>query len=160
MEDERELVERLQRVEYGEIRMHGIVARRKTAHFGHGYAYTRRKPLPAEPIPPWLSGLSARVTPLLGGAPEEVLLTIYPPGAGIGWHKDAPMFGPAVVGVSLLSPCTMRFQLGKGEQRQVASLRIEPRSLYVLAGPARSDWQHMIPPTNELRYSITFRTLR
>jgi alkylated DNA repair dioxygenase AlkB len=37
---------------------------------------------------------------------------------------------------------------------------LEPRSGYVLAGKARTSWQHSIPPTKELRYSITFRTLR
>ena len=159
-DEERELIARLARAEYGEVRMHRVVARRKTAHFGHGYAYTSRTAKPADPIPPWLGDLSARVVPLLGGVPEEVLLTTYPAGAGIGWHKDAPMFGPTVVGVSLLAPCTMRFQRGKGEERETASLRIEPRSVYVLAGPARSEWQHSIPATKELRYSITFRTLR
>jgi hypothetical protein len=37
---------------------------------------------------------------------------------------------------------------------------LEPGSAYVLAGEARWSWQHHIPPTPALRYSITFRTLR
>jgi alkylated DNA repair protein (DNA oxidative demethylase) len=159
-DEERELVARVSAVAYGEVRMHGVVARRKTAHFGHGYVYTSRRSQPADPIPVWLAGLSERVAPLLGGAPEEVLLTEYPAGAGIGWHKDAPMFGPTVVGVSLLAPCTMRFRRGAPGARETAALRIVPRSLYVLGGPARSEWQHTIPSTPELRYSITFRRLR
>jgi hypothetical protein len=33
-------------------------------------------------------------------------------------------------------------------------------SAYLLSGPARSAWQHHIPPTKGDRYSVTFRTLR
>jgi DNA oxidative demethylase len=40
------------------------------------------------------------------------------------------------------------------------AIELEPRSVYVFAGAARSEWQHSIPPAKELRYSITFRTLR
>jgi hypothetical protein len=36
----------------------------------------------------------------------------------------------------------------------------EARSAYLLSGPARSVWEHSIPPVDELRYSITFRNLR
>ncbi len=39
-------------------------------------------------------------------------------------------------------------------------LELAPRSGYVLAGPARTAWQHHVPPAKRLRYSITFRTLR
>jgi DNA oxidative demethylase len=70
------------------------------------------------------------------------------------------MFGPKVVGVSLAAACRMRFQRGKGERRQVAEVTLEPRSAYVLSGAARYVWQHSIPPTKALRYSITFRTLK
>ena len=34
------------------------------------------------------------------------------------------------------------------------------RSAYVLGGLARSAWQHSIPAIEDLRYSITFRTLK
>jgi DNA oxidative demethylase len=70
------------------------------------------------------------------------------------------MFGPKVVGVSLAATCRMRFQRGKGERRQVAEVILEPRSAYVLSGAARYVWQHSIPPTKALRWSITLRTLK
>jgi len=89
----------------------------------------------------------------------EALVQRYPPGSTIGWHRDAPAF-EHVIGVSLAGACRMRFQRGKGEQRQVAEVVLEPRSGYLLAGESRTAWQHSIPPTKELRYSITFRTLR
>jgi hypothetical protein len=37
---------------------------------------------------------------------------------------------------------------------------LQPRSGYLLSGAARYAWQHSIPPTKALRYSITFRTLK
>jgi alkylated DNA repair dioxygenase AlkB len=37
---------------------------------------------------------------------------------------------------------------------------VESRSAYLLSGPARSDWEHSIPPVGVLRYSINFRNLR
>lgn len=39
-------------------------------------------------------------------------------------------------------------------------LELARRSGYVLTGAARSSWQHSIPPVPQLRYSLTFRTLR
>jgi alkylated DNA repair dioxygenase AlkB len=93
-------------------------------------------------------------------AVQEVLVTRYEPGAGIGWHRDAPMFGPKVLGVSLVGSCRMRFQRSVGGKRQTAQALLRPRSSYVLAGAARSSWQHCIPPAKELRFSITFRTLK
>jgi alkylated DNA repair dioxygenase AlkB len=89
----------------------------------------------------------------------EALVTEYAPGAGIGWHRDAPTFG-VVAGISLAGSCRMRFQTGAGAARKACALELPPRSIYGLTGEARQNWQHMIPPTRELRYSITFRTLR
>jgi alkylated DNA repair dioxygenase AlkB len=96
-------------------------------------------------------------------APEELveaLVSRYPPGATIGWHRDAPMFGPKIVGVSLLSACRMRFQRLLKGVRYVHELELAPRSAYLLGGASRAAWQHSIPPTKSLRYSITFRTLK
>jgi alkylated DNA repair dioxygenase AlkB len=89
----------------------------------------------------------------------EALVQRYPAGATIGWHRDAPAFG-TVIGVSLAGAARLRFQRGTGERRRVWEVPLEPRSGYVLAGQARRSWQHSIPATKELRYSITFRTLR
>jgi DNA oxidative demethylase len=103
-----------------------------------------------------------RAAGLAAVAPEElveILVQRYPPGATIGWHRDAPAFG-TVVGLSLGAPSRLRFQRGKGDERRVWEVLLAPRSGYVLAGKARTSWQHSIPPTKELRYSITFRTLR
>jgi DNA oxidative demethylase len=70
------------------------------------------------------------------------------------------MFGSRVIGVSLLSACRMRFQRRSRDRRLVYALDLEPRSGYVLSGSARWAWQHSIPATKALRYSVTFRSLR
>ena len=160
--EERDLLAAIEQIEFREIRMHGEVARRTSAHFGLDYDYETVKLTPAEPQPRALDPLRARSATLLGLRPEELKETLvqrYPPGASIGWHRDAPAFG-AVIGISLVSACRMRFQRGSGLARQVATLDLPPRSVYVLDGPARTAWQHSSPPTRALRYSITFRTLR
>jgi alkylated DNA repair dioxygenase AlkB len=55
----------------------------------------------------------------------------------------------------------MRFRRYPPRLREKSiALDIEPRSIYRLAGEARWDWQHSVPPVPALRYSITFRSLR
>jgi alkylated DNA repair dioxygenase AlkB len=158
-EEERALVERMPEAAFREVRMRGQVALRRTAHYGWDYGYESWQIEPAAPVPDWILPLRERAAALVGAAPsalEEVLVTEYPPGAGIGWHRDAPMFGPAVVGVSLGAPARMRFRRAGAS----SALLLEPRSAYVLDGPARTQWQHSIPAAKALRYSITFRTLK
>jgi alkylated DNA repair dioxygenase AlkB len=97
------------------------------------------------------------------GTLTEALVTEYVPGAVIGWHRDAPTFGPVVVGFSLGAACRMRFRRGHGSESgtvERASIVLAPRSAYVMAGVARSEWQHSIPAVDALRYSLTFRTMR
>ena len=160
--EEAELLERLGELRFDPIVMHGQAARRTARHYGLGYDYESRTPQPGEPVPQWLSAVRAQAAALAGEEPEalvEVLVQRYPPGATIGWHRDAPAFG-TVFGVSLGGSCRLRFQRGTGDRRRVWEVALDPRSGYVLAGEARRSWQHSIPPTKELRYSITFRTLR
>jgi alkylated DNA repair dioxygenase AlkB len=110
--------------------------------------------------------LRERVGAWAGRAPEEfaeVLVTQYPVGAPIGWHRDAPPF-EIVAGVSLLGACTMHFRPWSGAKEAAPRRRLEqvlePRSAYLITGASRSEWEHHIPPARERRLSITFRTLR
>jgi DNA oxidative demethylase len=147
---------------FGEVRMRGQVARRTVRHFGLDYDFERYRLTPGDPVPEPLLPLRERAAALAGAAPDDlaqVLVSRYPPGAAIGWHRDAPAFD-VVIGVSLGAACRMRFQRGSGDERRVFTLDLEPRSGYVLAGEARTAWQHSIPAVRELRYSVTFRTLR
>jgi alkylated DNA repair protein (DNA oxidative demethylase) len=160
--EEAGLLEVLEALRFDPIVLHGRAARRSGRHFGLDYDYESRTPMPGEPIPEWLLPVRARAAELAGLDDEElveILVQRYPPGSTIGWHRDAPAFD-TVIGVSLAGSGRLRFQRGKDEARRVWEVLLEPRSGYVLAGEARRSWQHSIPPTKELRYSITFRTLR
>ena len=162
-DEERALVAALEALDYREVVMHGRPALRTVRMFGLDYDYTSRELVPADPLPQPFVSLRDRCAALIEREPEDlvqILVSRYPPGAGIGWHRDAPMFGSKIAGVSLLGACRMRFQRGKGDQREVEAIELAPRSAYVLSGPARWSWQHTIPGAKELRYSLTFRTLR
>lgn len=176
-DEERALLEEVETYPFHEVRMRGQVARRTVIHFGWDYDYEGWKVHPTTPPSPLLSDLRDRCAAAAGVPPESLeqfLVARYPPGATIGWHRDAPMFGSPVVGVSLLSPCTMKFRArlrpdspiprdpatAQPAAFEVFTQLLEPRSLYILAGAARTQWQHSIPPTKVLRYSITMRTLQ
>ena len=163
-DEERALLEIIDGIDFREVTMRGQTARRTVRHYGYDYDYEHYgKLVPAEPLPSslvWLRDRCAELAELPSDDLVQALVSRYPPGAPIGWHRDAPMFGAKVVGVSLLSACRMRFQRRVAGERRLFELVLEPRSAYVLGGPARSTWQHSIPPAKELRYSITFRTLR
>jgi len=49
----------------------------------------------------------------------------------------------------------MRFRRGRPRAWQAADLTLEPRSAYVLSGPARTQWQHHIPPVPQERSAET-----
>jgi alkylated DNA repair dioxygenase AlkB len=162
VDEERDLLREIQRLEFSTLTMHGVTARRRVIHYGWLYGYESFKITPGPEIPRFMHPLRERAAKFADVEPEELaeaLLTEYSPGATIGWHRDAPSFG-VVLAVSLAGACRLRLQKGKGEEREKAELLVEPRSLYMLSGPVRNQWQHSIPPTKELRYSITFRTLR
>jgi alkylated DNA repair dioxygenase AlkB len=159
--DEHELLEVIRGLEFRDVRMHGVVARRRVIQYGWKYRFDAARLSEGPAMPAFLGPLRERAAALASVAPDalsEALLTEYPPGAPIGWHRDARGFG-IVVGVSLLSACRFRFRRGPERGSERLTLTLEPRSAYVLAGPARSEWQHSIPEVDTLRYSITFRTL-
>lgn len=162
-EEAAELFARIETLQFSEVRMRGVVAKRMVAHFGWNYGYESWQIEPAEAIPDFMQPLRARCAAEAGIPADEfvqLLIARYPEGAGIGWHRDAPMFGPAVAGISLAAACAMRFRRSVKGEWQTYSLRLEPRSLYLLTGAARAGWQHSTPPAKALRYSLTFRQVR
>jgi alkylated DNA repair dioxygenase AlkB len=55
----------------------------------------------------------------------------------------------------------MRFQRrASGGERRVFEQPLAKRSAYVLAGAARSAWQHSVPAVKQERWSVTFRQVR
>lgn len=140
----------------------GYEAKRQVVSFGWKYDFSRSHLLKADDMPAELMPLRERAADLAGHRPQDlqqVLINRYEPGAPIGWHRDRPVFAE-VVGVSLLAPCPFRLRkrIGAGFERKTITL--EPRSAYLLSGPARTEWEHSIPPVEALRYSITFRNFR
>jgi alkylated DNA repair dioxygenase AlkB len=162
-EEERRLLALFETLDFRTVTMRGQTARRTVRHYGLDYDYESGELVPADPLPAEMTWLRDRCAALMERAPEDlvqILVSRYPEGAGIGWHRDAPMFGSKIVGVSMRAPCRMRFQRTVGGERSVAAVELAPRSAYLLAGKARWSWQHSIPATKDLRYSVTFRTLR
>jgi alkylated DNA repair protein (DNA oxidative demethylase) len=160
--EEADLLSFIRTIEFRTLQMHGVVAKRRIKQHGLHYAFESYQLTAADPIPSAFAGIQARSAALARIEPSEwaeALITEYSAGAGIGWHRDARAFG-IVAGISLNSACRMRFQKGTGAERVTAALELPPRSIYLPTGDARTKWQHMIPPAKELRYSITFRTLR
>jgi alkylated DNA repair dioxygenase AlkB len=167
--EEAELLEAIEQISFASFEMRGVVARRRVAFYGQAYDANRE---PLGPIPAFLRPLRERLATWVQVEPDAFAMSLineYPPGAPIGWHRDAPQYD-VVTGVSLLSPCRMRFRpyvrpgtaVPIGAPRRVATheIRLEPRSTYLMSGESRAAFEHHIPAVPHLRYSITFRTLR
>jgi alkylated DNA repair dioxygenase AlkB len=161
IEEEAALVQQLAHLRFKPFDFQGFLANRQVVSFGYRYDYSSRAVVEAAPFPPFLDPLRRKVAAIFdrpADAFRQVLINEYRPGAGIGWHRDKAQFDE-VVGVSLLGPCVLRFRRKAVETWDRASLTVEPRSAYLLSGPARTIWDHNIPAVDRLRYSITLRTL-
>lgn len=169
LEEEASLAAEIARLEFDTFEMRGVVARRRVAFFGRAYDGARARVLP---MPAFLLPLRERLAAWAGVAADDfamALINEYAAGAPIGWHRDAPPYG-IVAGVSALSSCRMRLrpyvspadQASVHGKKRIAThtVALARRSAYLMAGESRSGYEHHIPPVTELRYSITFRTLR
>lgn len=159
--EEGELLRQIGTLDFLPFDFQGYTAKRRIVEYGWEYDFTARQASAAKRIPDFLLPLRERVGEFAGIAPEalvESVVTEYSPGAPIGWHRDVPQF-EIVIGVSLGGPARMRLKPYRAEGKQV-SVILEPRSAYILRGDARWKFQHSIPAVRELRYSITFRSLR
>lgn len=159
--EEETLLGLLQGVEVSPFRFQQYRGKRLVKTFGWRYDFTDSSFELADPIPDWLGPLRARAAAFAGLAADEfvhVLVNRYDPGAGIGWHRDRPLF-EKVVGVSLGASTVMNFRRRADGGFRRAKVLLEPRSAYLLSGQARHDWEHGIAPHKALRWSITFRSL-
>jgi len=162
--EERDLLDAIAQVVFSDFEMRGVVARRRVAFFGQSYDRAAAGPLPA-----FLFPLRAKIADWSGidaGAFAMALINEYRPGTPIGWHRDAPQYD-VVAGVSLVSACRMKFRPYRSPSAPASPRRtatheilLGPRSAYLLTGESRQAYEHHIPPVRDLRYSVTFRTLR
>ena len=162
LEEEAELLDYFRELDFREYEFHGYLGKRRVVSFGLHYDPDKITARNTEDIPGFLLPLRQKAADFARLAPTELqqaLVTEYAPGAGIGWHRDRPAYRD-VIGVSFSSPCRFRFRRKRSSSWERASLIVEPRSVYLLRGPARTEWQHSIPPAERLRYSVTFRSMR
>lgn len=143
------------------FRFQGYTGKRLTHSFGWNYDFETAQLGRAAPMPAWLAELRDRMAVFAGLAPTELvqaLLIRYDVGAGIGWHRDRPLF-EHVVGLSLGASATLRLRRRVGDRWLRAALPLPARGAYHLSGEARHAWEHSIVEMGETRHSITFRTL-
>lgn len=159
--EEKTLIASIDKVELSPFRFQGWLGKRLTASFGWHYDFDTARFSRTEVIPEWLLPLRERAAHFAHLSPEELvqaLLIRYDVGAGIGWHRDRPVF-EHVVGVSLGAAATMRFRRRRHGGFDRASAELTPRSIYHLSGEARTQWEHSIAEMAVTRWSITFRSL-
>lgn len=182
--EESELLRTFGGLEFAAYDYHGYQAKRRIVRYGVNYDINGgQQNESVRPIPEFLLGIRTRAAEFAGVSVDDLvhaMVSEYSVGTPIGWHRDAPQFG-IVIGISLGSACRMRLKpyassgalashrwtaeggrphINQPSRTNVLSLWLEPRSIYVMKGEARSAWQHSIPAVEQMRYSITFRTLR
>lgn len=164
-DEEAELIERVRALPLAAARYKSYTAHRRVVSYGGRFDYDANRLEPSPELVPELRPLRERVADWLGVAAQElvqVLVAEYAPGVTLGWHRDVPDFED-VVGVSLGGEATMRFRPYppvQPKRADIVRLTLEPRSIYLMRGPARWGWQHSVPPVPALRWSITLRTAR
>ena len=161
-DEEADLIAHIDAEGLSPFRFQGWLGKRLTRSFGWTYDFDTGRFAPADPLPHWLRPLKDRAAAFAGlGADDlvQALLIRYDPGAGIGWHKDRPVF-EHVIGISLGNPATMRFRRHAGARFERATAPLVPRAAYHLSGEARHEWEHSIADMAVPRWSVTFRTLR
>lgn len=143
----------------------GYEAKRKVMSFGYDYHFNDRSISTGIPIPKDFYPLIQKTASQLQIPPhefQELLVTEYPPGSVINWHRDAPPF-ELIAGISLLSDCNFKlrpYEKIKQVRGSTISIPVKRCSLYVMQGEVREAWEHSISEMGMLRYSITLRTLR
>ncbi|MBV9961124.1 MAG: alpha-ketoglutarate-dependent dioxygenase AlkB [Parafilimonas sp.] len=164
-EEETKLVGEISKLDLQNMHYRGYTANRKTASFGYDYNFENNSLNKGKEIPSsfnWLIKKTANFINVNMNRFAEMLVTEYPPGAVINWHRDVPQFD-LVAGISLLADCTFKlrpYDKAKQTRSSVISFPVQRRSLYAMMGSVRWNWQHSIAPVPQTRYSITLRTFK
>jgi len=163
--EESKLITQISNLDLHTFVFQGYEAKRRVASFGYDWDFSSRRLTKGDKVPEIFDPLIEKVSQSLSIDPgqfAEVLVTEYPVGSVINWHRDAPPFD-LIAGISLMSDCTFRFRpydKAKQKRSSIIPLLVSRRSLYVIHGPSRTDWEHSILPVESMRYSITLRTLK
>lgn len=158
-EEEVEYARQFAELPFKPFEFHGHLGNRRVVSYGWRYDYAGRALRDSNPIPDFLLPLrekAASFAEIEADSLQQILVTEYAKGAGIGWHRDKPMFQD-VIAISFLSACTLRLRRKAEASWERRSQIVNPRSAYLLRGSVRSEWEHSVPPLNTMRYSVTFR---
>jgi alkylated DNA repair dioxygenase AlkB len=155
------LVDAIRKLPLREFEFRGYLGKRRVISFGFHYDFGEGRLNPAGDMPEFLFALQDKAAVFAGlrcGDLPHALVTEYTPGTPIGWHSDRPVFDQ-IIGISLLSACQFRLRRRAPDGWERYTHQLAPRSAYMLDGNVRNLWQHSIPPVEDLRYSVTFRSL-
>jgi alkylated DNA repair dioxygenase AlkB len=158
--EECELIARIEAESLTPFKFGEWTGKRLTQSFGWKFDFENETLSRSKPLPSWLGPVIGRAAAHAGLAADDIvqaLLIRYGVGAGIGWHKDRPIYSD-VIGISLGFATAMRFRRRSPTGWTRASAPLEPRSLYRLSGEVRHDWEHSIAPLERTRYAITLRS--
>lgn len=160
-DEEAMLIARINALPLSPFRFQGWIGKRLTLSLGWSYDFDKGSFGPSDPIPEWLGPLKAKAAAFAGIGDRDLvqaLLIRYDPGAGIGWHRDRPLFDH-VIGISLGASATLRFRRRTAKGFDRFAVPLAPRSIYHLTDEARHGWEHGIAAMQTCRWSITFRSL-
>jgi alkylated DNA repair dioxygenase AlkB len=164
-DEEQALIAAIRSLPLTEAKYQQYTARRRTVNFGAGYDFSHQHATPAPALPEQFHWLLDRAAAWAGLNPSsfvQALVAEYRVGTPLGWHRDVPDY-EVIVGISLAGAARLRmrpYPYSLQRKREVIAVTLEPRSAYILSGVARWGWQHQVPPTKVLRYSVTFRSAR
>lgn len=160
-EEEAALIGHIDDTGLSPFRFQQWTGKRLTRSYGWSYDFATGVFAPADPMPDWLDDVRRRAARFADLDPDQLvqaLLIRYDPGAGIGWHKDRPVF-EHVVGISLGHAAALRLRRRSDRGFERAKADLAPRSIYHLSDEVRHQWEHSIAPMEQPRWSITFRSL-
>jgi alkylated DNA repair dioxygenase AlkB len=160
--EEASFVQRFEKLPLKPFEFHGYLGKRRIFTFGHKYVFAGQERRADASIPDYfrlLAEIASQISGTSADGFEQIMVTEYAPGAGIGWHRDRPTYED-IVSISFLAPCILRLRRRAGADWERRSAYVDSRSAYLLHGPVRNSWQHSIAPMEVLRYSVTLRTFR
>jgi alkylated DNA repair dioxygenase AlkB len=163
--EEAQLLKAIKQFDLQHMKFHEYEAKRKVTSFGQGWSFTEQRLKPGNPIPGDFNFLVDKIANRLcipAALIAQFLITEYPVGSVINWHRDAPPFD-IIAGVSLLADCNFKLRPQEKEKQVRSATIIFPVkrcSLYTMQGAAKTAWQHSTAPLDKVRYSLTFRSLK
>lgn len=157
---ERELIEIIDKQEW----LNDL--KRRVQHYGWKYDYKAKKitaDLRIGNLPIWLQEFAEHLydKDIFNKIPDQVIVNEYQVGQGISAHIDCvPCFGDKIASLSLGSDSVMEFINPNSNQK--VPILLEQRSLVLLSGSSRYEWQHKIPArkTDKINNQIIARKRR